>query len=233
MVRFCREWYPGLFFIFGFEEIGYLADMVTPERFHQALIALDYAIFGVHPTVWLGQFARPWLTEMLMFCFASFYFLIPFVGLVLYFKNKQEELSELLLTAGIAFYICFLIFIFLPAEGPWITMIHLHPEPLKGGPFTWFVYFVEGLGTIRGGAFPSSHVAVAVVVLIAAYRHQRVLFHGLLPVIIGLLVSTVYGRFHYAVDVLSGVLVGLVGFLIGLWILQRSRRDVREAAFRK
>jgi membrane-associated phospholipid phosphatase len=225
-VRFFREWYPGLFFLFAFEEIDYLVDLVTPERFHQALIALDYAIFGVHPTIWLEQFALPWLTELLMFCFASFYILIPFVGLVLYFNNKQRELRELMLTAGIAFYICFLIFIFLPAEGPWVTMIPLHTEPLKGGPFTWFVYFVEGLGSIRGGAFPSSHVAVAVVALIVAYRHQRVLAYFLLPVVIGLCISTVYCRFHYAVDVLSGALVGTVGFVSGHWILHRWGEDV-------
>jgi membrane-associated phospholipid phosphatase len=224
-VRVFREWYPGLFFVFGFEEINYLVNMVTPERFHQALIAWDYAIFGVHPTIWLGQFALPWLTELLMSCFASFYFLIPLVGLVLYFKNKKEELRELMLTLGIAFYICFLTFIFLPAEGPWITMIHLHPEPLQGGLFTWFVHFVQGLGTVRGGAFPSSHVAVAVVVLIVAYRHQRMLSYFLMPVIIGLFISTVYCRFHYAVDVLSGVLVGMVGFISGHWILQRWGED--------
>lgn len=226
LVRFFREWYPGLFFVFAFEEIDLLVDMVTRRRFHQILITLDHHIFGVHPTVWLEQLRQPWLTELMMFCFASFYLLIPLLGLVLYFKNKRREFQELLLAAGIAFYICFLAFVFLPAEGPWVTMVQLHQEPLKGGPFVWLVGFVEGLGTIRGGAFPSSHVAVAAVVLIVAYRHQRVLSYFLLPVIVGLFISTVYCRFHYAVDVLSGVLVGMVGFISGHWILQRWGEDV-------
>jgi len=233
LVGFFREWYPGLFFIFGFEEIDFLIDLVTQQRFHQALIALDRVIFGVHPTLWLGRFARPWLTELMMFCFGSFYLLVPLWGLILYFKNKRRQLRELLLAVGIAFYICFLAFIFLPVEGPWVTMTHLHQEPLRGGPVTRLVYFVEGLGTIRGGAFPSSHVAVALAVLIMAFRHQRTIFYFLLPVIAGLLVSTVYCRFHYAVDVLSGLLVGTVSLIIGRWIHERWAGGVRGTVLRK
>jgi membrane-associated phospholipid phosphatase len=232
-VQFFREWYPGLFFIFGFEEIDHLVDMVTPQRIHQVLMAMDRAIFGVHPTVWLGQYARPWLTELMMFCFCSFYFSIPLLGLVLYFKKKRWQLRELLLASAVAFYICFMVFIFLPAEGPWVTMVHMHPEPLRGGLFTWLVSFVEGRGSIRGGAFPSSHVAIGLVVLVMACRHQRTMFWVLLPIISGLFVSTVYCRFHYAVDVLSGLLVGVVGLIIGGWMHRKWARGIRGKVLQK
>jgi membrane-associated phospholipid phosphatase len=233
LVHFFREWYPGLFFIFGFEEIDSLVDIVTPQRIHKILIAMDRAILGVHPTIWLEQYVRPWLTELMMFCFSSFYFLLPLLGLVLYFKHKYGPLRELLLASGIAFYICFVAFIFLPAEGPWVTMAHLHQESLRGGPFTWLVSFVEGRGSIRGGAFPSSHVAVALVVLVMAFRHQRTMFWFLLPIITGLLVSTVYGRFHYVVDVVSGLLVGVVGLVVGLWVQKRWGHEVSKIALQK
>lgn len=233
LVHFFREWYPGLFFIFGFEEIEFLVDMVTPQRIHNTLIAIDRAILGTHPTVWLEQYVRPWLTELMMFCFSSFYFLLPLLGLVFYFKREYSHLRELLLSSGIAFYICFVAFIFFPAEGPWVTLAHLHQEPLRGGLFALLVKFVESKGSIRGGAFPSSHVAVALVVLVIAFRHHRTIFWFLLPIITGLLVSTIYGRFHYIADVISGLFVGIVGLVIGLWLQKRWNQVAPEIEFQK
>ncbi len=230
-VHFLREWYPGLLFIVGFEEINFLVDMVTRRRFHEALIRLDKVLFGVHPGQWLEQFARPWLTELMMFCFVSFYLLIPCLGLVLYVNKKWLQFQEFMLAAGVTFYLCFAAFLFFPAEGPWVTMRNLYQEPLRGGYITALASFVENLGTIRGGAFPSSHVAVALVVLVMAWRHQRVLFYGLLPVILGLFISTVYGRFHYAVDVLSGWLIGLVGLVLGIWLHRKWVRSISGESF--
>jgi membrane-associated phospholipid phosphatase len=42
-------------------------------------------------------------------------------------------------------------------------------------------------------------------VSLVAWRHQRRLACLLVPIIAGLLVATVYGRFHYVLDTLAGV----------------------------
>ena len=88
-----------------------------------------------------------------------------------------------------------------------------------------FVLALLEQGSSRGTAFPSSHVAASVVAALCALRFQRrvgvvvALATGLLTV------ATVYGGFHYAVDALVGVILGLLAWLgsAALWKALASR----------
>ena len=80
---------------------------------------------------------------------------------------------------------------------------------LRGGPITAAEQWVFRHGTIVGGAFPSSHVAVAFVAACFAIRFS-VIPAVLVPLSIGLAISTVYAGYHYGVDVLYGMIVGAV-----------------------
>jgi len=62
-------------------------------------------------------------------------------------------------------------------------------------------------GDSWGAAFPSSHVAAAVVAAVCALRYWRRLGLVLAPFTIGLVLSVVYGQFHYAVDAVAGLIV--------------------------
>ena len=64
-------------------------------------------------------------------------------------------------------------------------------------------------GDSWGAAFPSSHVAGAVVATLCALRFWRPLGLVLLPLTIGLIFAVVYGQFHYAVDAVAGLAVAI------------------------
>jgi membrane-associated phospholipid phosphatase len=55
----------------------------------------------------------------------------------------------------------------------------------------------------------------------ATWRYRRWLFWVCLPFFISMCVSTVYGRYHYIADVLSGIAVGALGFAAGSWLMER------------
>ena len=59
-----------------------------------------------------------------------------------------------------------------------------------------------------------------VVLWLVAFRYQRRLAILLTPMITGLIVATVYGRFHYVLDTIAGV--GLAFAVVANW---RSRED--------
>jgi membrane-associated phospholipid phosphatase len=42
-------------------------------------------------------------------------------------------------------------------------------------------------------------------------------------------VSTVWGRYHYVVDVFGGVLTGTLGYVIGCWVMKARGAVVEEA----
>ena len=72
-------------------------------------------------------------------------------------------------------------------------------------------------GDSWGAAFPSSHVSAAVVAAICALRYCRPLGLALAPLTLGLVLSVVYGQFHYAVDALAGLFVA-GGVLVSQYI---------------
>src|SRR4029453_3690829 len=95
------------------------------------------------------------------------------------------------------------------------------------------VHQVSARGGARGGAFPGAHVSGAVIVTLVAWRHQRRLAYLLLPITGGVMIATVYGRFHYVLDALAGAglaiaVVGGYRYLSGDG--PREKQAARDAA---
>jgi membrane-associated phospholipid phosphatase len=68
---------------------------------------------------------------------------------------------------------------------------------------------------------------VAVLVLIVAYQRARDAFWWLLPVAIGLIVSTIYCRFHYVVDVVAGAVLAILAVPLGDWTYDRLKERLK------
>jgi membrane-associated phospholipid phosphatase len=60
-----------------------------------------------------------------------------------------------------------------------------------------------------GAAFPSSHVAASVAATAAALREWRAIGRTLVVPTVLLALGSVYGQFHYAIDAVAGLGVGL------------------------
>jgi len=209
-IVFSRIWYIPFLYVFLFEWVGQMIHLIQPIVFDPWVLNLEVTVFGGYPTVWLQGLANPWLTEFMSLFYMTYYFLIPVLGLTLYFRQRRAWLNDFLLATSVTFFFCFLHYLFMPVLGP-----IFFPEglpfaliPLHGGPFTEFEQWLFFQGAIQGAAFPSSHVAVAVVVFFFAIRY-RIYPYGFLVTVTGLAVSTIYNGYHYGVDVIYGVLVGL------------------------
>jgi len=219
-VIYLRDWYLAFLFIPMFEEMDLFVPALSHGWVNQTLISADYLIFGTHPSVWLERIANPWLTEYLMFCFSTVYFIPYLFGAIVYFKSGRERYQDLLLSIALGFYICYITFLLFPAQGPWVTMKDLYTVRLNGWIFTRLVNIIEAAGSVRGAAFPSSHVMISFVVLLFARRYSRTAYAIFLPIILGLFFATVYCRFHYVVDVMGGLIVGGISF----WLAPKLNR---------
>ena len=217
-----RDWYMLILFVPMFEEMGGLIHLLGFDWANGAFIAFDHWLFGAHPTLLLERIVHPWVTEFMQLSFVTYYFIFYIIGAYVYFIDKKKNLfRSLTFKAGLAFYISFIGFILFPAEGPWITLKHLQTIPLEGGLFHQLANVIEHHGTIPGGAFPSSHITVAYAVLAGTYTDFRNLFYFLLPIFVCMSISTVYGRYHYAADVIAGIVIGLACAYVGSRIEKR------------
>jgi membrane-associated phospholipid phosphatase len=100
---------------------------------------------------------------------------------------------------------------------------------LTGGFFTQLINLIERFGRVHGAAFPSAHVSGSLVALLGAWRYRRWLFWMFLPFFLSMLVSTVYGRYHYVADVLGGLVTGAIGFWLGHALMERQAARPRTA----
>ncbi len=229
VLHFLSYWYPLGLSGFFFEEIHSIVHLIHRGWFDAGLIQFDFATFGAHPTVWFEQHISYWLTEVMNFFYFTYWPLIPALALLLWMRN-QKQFHEFVFALCLSYIFCYLVFIFYPIEGPYHTLKHLqtvHETP--GWIFTHLVEFVEKHGRIHGGAFPSAHVSGSFVATIAAYRYSHKLGHLVLILALGVCVSAVYGRYHYAVDIWGGIAVALIGCWIARRVFRAKTHDAQPA----
>ena len=114
------------------------------------------------------------------------------------------------------FLLSYIGYLLVPAIGP-----ALHSAISRQGTcrFPQFIKTIQdALNTLeknKTDAFPSGHTAVSLVCLYYAWKErEKMLFAVLIPVVTGLLISTVYLRYHYVIDVVAGI--ALTGVTIAL-----------------
>jgi membrane-associated phospholipid phosphatase len=183
-----------------------------------AVRAFEHSVFGVDVNLWVDRFARPWLTEWLMLGYFSYLPLLPIVMTMLFVKRGERAADTYLLGLAVGYAACFGVFVLWPVAGPG-TIMHF-PSPLKGSVSLWITDQMARYGQFPGGALPSPHTTAGTVMLYMAYRYHRPTFWTILPFILSFYVGTVYGRFHYLSDTVTGIAVGLGA----AWVATAKRR---------
>ena len=229
-VHFARHWYALPLYVFLFEELGGLVHAIFPGWFDRAFLAFDYNLAGVHPSVWLGQFASPALNDYMQFAYMTYFLYLVLLPAILYARGEWLRFWTVMVSTAIAHYSVYVISVLLPVESPYFSLAALNQQPLAGRYWTALITLIERLARVHGAAFPSAHVAGSMVALLASWRYRRWLFWITLPFFVSMCVATVYGRYHYVADVLAGLVLGAIAFRAGEWLLTHNRALPTTAA---
>lgn len=232
------EWWPLLIMIALYMQLDPYTRLSHAEPLDGRLLALDLRLFGVAPSEWLGRYRRPWLTEGMALGYSSYFVLpllsaapayIPTVRGPLGARMRHREAFRAILTGTVlTLGLGFLGYMLVPARGP---RFFLPPpaEPLHGafGYYDWAISVWNRMQEVKNDAFPSLHTATAVLAMGFSLRFRR-LFRPLpylcFPLGTALILSTIYLRLHYVVDVVAGVAIGLIGCLLGPALVRLTRR---------
>ena len=212
-------WYPLALYALLYYQTGLLNRVVVPRFLDGFFMNLDVRIFGEFPAFFLrGKQGNAFLDEFFHFFYFSYYLIIPLTGILL-FRKDVKLFESFVFQLSSLFYLCYFIYILLPVEGP----IALRNEYYHhGGPFQTLVDFIYTRGENPGAAFPSSHVAATFLVAWWGSTHfKRVRIPYWLTCLF-LSVATVYCMFHYAVDVIGGLILGV------LTVLTFNRLDIKR-----
>ncbi len=211
LFRFLREWYPLATIPAFYWGVSPLTQMIRRGYFDDAVIRWENRLFKGQPSMFMSKhLPMIALSEVLHLCYFSYYAIVLSLPAVLYFQGRIGAFREVVFAECLAFNVCLICYIFLPVAGPRYVFEKIGGQLAKGFLHR-LTHIILSMGSSKGTAFPSSHSAIAVVVLLYAMRYDTLAFIILCPFCVGLVIATVYGRFHYAVDTIAGtVLAGII-----------------------
>lgn len=217
------EWYLGLSLPLAYTWAGDFVHAVFPWKVDLILHNIDLRLLGTDPTAYLQRLSRPWLTDIMQLSYCSYFFIIFFGYLILYLKGNRRHYQNYEFMVIASLYGTYIWFMLLPAHSPrFITCPELM---LKGGWITGKVNRFLSQAAYAGGAFPSGHAAVSISICVFIWRYARPWAPIFIFLTLLLLTSTVYGGYHYVIDLLAGMVHGgLASLTVVLWNREWRRR---------
>jgi len=233
------QWYPDT----------YEFNRSLPNMDHY-FAAADQLLFDCQPSLEFCQ-ALPGMlwSEAFNLGYFSYFPMIAALTIFVFFLDRQKgnfdrfhRVSTLIMTA---FFLYYIIYIFLPVAGPQFyfqavgvdeilqghfpvlgTYFSDHTEMLpapgnSNGLFNTLVHMSQSAGERPTAAFPSSHIGISTILLMLSYRYAPRILPYLLPLWALLCCATVYIQAHYLVDAIAGLISAPLMLWVSRTVVQR------------
>jgi hypothetical protein len=206
--RFVGDWYSILMVTGLYAEVGVL-NLDLGHHHDFAIQRLEQLVFGSQVSYrWIRAMPNPALSWLLHSCYLSYFAILVSAPLGLWLSGRRDGARLTIFAVMATLYLCYVMSLVFPVTGPRYAFPLAHNAATR----VWAARAAQWLldrGDSWGTAFPSSHVAAAIVATLCALRFWRPLGLALALPTIGLTFGVVYGQFHYGVDALSGIVVAI------------------------
>ena len=206
VTQFLRHVYPLVLIIYFYREMGNLIHLYFDWTLDERLVKWDYQLGRIGPSIWnFQQFYSPYrlMNEIFSMGYSFYFILLPLSSIVIYLKAPRSVFRAFMFTLCFTYFLHYFLFILLPAESPRFYMPGLR-ESLKGYWISDWLQMTMENNAFPGGSFPSSHIAASIICCMAFPYLKKWRFFVFL-MILSLFFGTIYGRYHYFVDVLAGL----------------------------
>ena len=235
LLTFVVDFYPAAFLPLLFNTLEPLILALRGGPRDSWLIAADRFLFGVDVTVWAQRLVRPWLNDLFYGFYSTSYFISLTHCLVLWLRNRATA-RRFVFTLMVVYYVSWTGYFIIPALGPRFVQVAEYTVSITTTPIARTINdTINNMEKTKFDVFPSGHTMISVAVLIVAWRRARDVFWVLLPIATGLVISTVYCRYHYVIDVIAGTALAFVTVPVGDGIYDRlmGRTAAAPAAQRR
>jgi membrane-associated phospholipid phosphatase len=224
--NFIRSLYPLAILPFFYKEIGYLNHIIYSQPLDQLFINLDKKIFFGNniSLLFCQKFSNRIFSEIMHFFYFSYY-LVTLIPAIFLYRKSLSIFNRFMFITFFSFFLYYIIYIFYPVYGPEFYYKILVPKHLNGYLFSNILKIILGNGEIHGAAFPSSHVGISLIIFILMKNVHIIFRYITFLCFIGICFSTVYIRAHYGVDVLAGILSGVVFYKFTSYIYDKLISD--------
>jgi len=199
--------FPLILLIYLYQETDTLNNLIYPVNLDPFFSRIELILFGRQPSLWFSVII-PYNTfaEVMYFGYFSYYLMLIAVPLFFFFRKIDETAEKAMFIIINSFLLFYLIFIVIPVAGPQYYFTGW-PELPKGYLFGSVIRWIQQMGEAPTAAFPSSHVSVCLILIIFCYKFERKLVQYMIPIAVLLILSTVYIRAHYVVDIIAAFFI--------------------------
>ncbi len=230
VVQLFRLCYIQAIYIIYFTESIWLSQlMFNGASFDWVFANIDFRIFGYQPAIQFPRYFQQYriINELFFFSYFFYYGLVATGVWILFIRKRYQEAIRTLFIISVSFFIMYVWFIFFPVKGPkyyFVELNRLWYTNFQGFLFTKVMKGLFNNTNLGGAAFPSSHVALALIAFILNCRYNRYLVPVYLPLTILLFISTIYLYAHYFIDIPAGIVTGILLYLLVPLLIKPAQR---------
>jgi len=232
-----RDWLPALLMLLAYRESGLFIKADPAHRLDHLFILWDQRMLHSRWVEGLLYACAPWLQHYLEICYLLCYPLVPLGFAALYLtrpalavrreskgRNLGTHVNRWPLSVAVMFdrfwtavllatLFCYAVYPAFPLTPPRVLFNDIPGPPVPPLLRHMNLWVLDRL-SVQACVFPSAHAAAVTVTALAvrAYRPRLGVLFCLAALSVAL--ATVYGRYHYAVDAVAGVCVGVVAFAV-------------------
>jgi membrane-associated phospholipid phosphatase len=207
-----RDWAPVALLLVAYREMDWFSALPHNFQLELAWVERDRAIlyhWGLQRAIESLGLLGPVYLEL---CYALVYAVAPFVVAILYFEDRRERVNGVLFLYLLGTLLAYALFPYFPSDPPRVAFGGSDMPNLTSVVRRLNLWLVGDYG-IHSSVFPSAHVSSAFSAawaLRAYLPERRRIGWGMLVYAMSVAVATVYGRYHYAADVVAGIAISVV-----------------------
>ncbi|MCU1294852.1 MAG: hypothetical protein JWP08_3702 [Bryobacterales bacterium] len=223
-VSACRDFVPILVTLVAFREMEYFLPHRFDHHFENIWITWDRTLLDSWHFRTAIEKLGPTLPLFLEFCYLLVYALPFYCVGVLYGQGRRSGVDHFLMVYLTGTLVAYGLFPFFPSQPPRLVFPNLD-SPGIDTVLRQMNLAILRTATIHVGVFPSAHVSSAFSAawgMFLILPRKKVFGWTSLLYAVSVSIATIYGRYHYAADVLAGFAVSLGAGSLAI-LLQRFR----------
>lgn len=210
--QFARELTPFIVLLLSYEALqGVAGSIAIAPVIHPVASAAVVAPYGFYQAV-QSALLSPDLTDLMTFLY-GLHFPLIIVSAVLFWYSNRIIYKRYVYSLVAVSYVSLLFYVIAPSAPPWyngvVTNLLANTSAQAGssGIIGEFAKIGSLIESDKFAAFPSLHAAYAVLFGYFTIRLKRIYALFSVPIVGGILFSTIYLGQHYIVDLVGGIAV--------------------------
>lgn len=228
LTYFLHSFYIVPVFYLGYEQIHLYIPQVNSNCYDPALAQIDKYIFGVNPTQWIYQFSNSILTEYLQWMYCLFQIIVLSIAVDFYLRRDDKNFRFYTMVIMFGFFSSYLIYFLFPAIGPRFE-VHNFWDINKELPGVWATPFLRNFVDKANGVkvgmtdffkyvnkdcMASGHTMMSLLAVMLSFKLNSKLKWFMLISALSIIISTIYLRYHYTVDIIAGTILAVFVFIM-------------------